>query len=130
MAGGNDSLSRFKERVQRPKAVIDISGIVELQGVRKIPDGVAIGSLTTLTEIECNPVIHAKYRMLADAGGGSRARKSAIPARLAISPRTRVAGIPGTVCPPAGPAETPALPTRRKGPTLSTRCRRRPLRGR
>jgi xanthine dehydrogenase YagS FAD-binding subunit len=30
MAGGNDSLSWFKERVQRPKAVIDISDIVEL----------------------------------------------------------------------------------------------------
>ena len=32
LAGGNDSLSWFKERIKRPKAVIDISGIAELQG--------------------------------------------------------------------------------------------------
>jgi xanthine dehydrogenase YagS FAD-binding subunit len=67
MAGGNDSLSWFKERVKRPKAVIDISGIVELKGIRETPDGIEIGALTTLTEIERNPVIRAKYRVLADA---------------------------------------------------------------
>lgn len=67
MAGGNDSLSWFKERVKRPKAVIDISGIVALKGVRETPDGVEIGALTTLTEIERHPVIRAKYRVLADA---------------------------------------------------------------
>jgi xanthine dehydrogenase YagS FAD-binding subunit len=67
MAGGNDSLSWFKERIKRPKAVIDISGIVALKGVRETPDGVEIGALTTLTEIERNPVIRGKYRVLADA---------------------------------------------------------------
>ena len=67
MAGGYDSLSWFKERVKRPKAVIDISGIAALKGVRETPDGVEIGALTTLTEIERNPVIRAKYRVLADA---------------------------------------------------------------
>jgi xanthine dehydrogenase YagS FAD-binding subunit len=67
MAGGNDSLSWFKERVKRPKAVIDISRIVTLKGVRETPDGIEIGALTTLTEIERNPVIRAKYRVLADA---------------------------------------------------------------
>ena len=67
MAGGNDSLSWFKERVKRPKAVIDISGIVALKGVRETPDGVEIGALTTLTEIERSPLIRAKYRVLADA---------------------------------------------------------------
>jgi xanthine dehydrogenase YagS FAD-binding subunit len=67
MAGGNDSLSWFKERVKRPKAVIDISGIVVLKGVRETPDGIEIGALTTLTEIDGNPVIRAKYRVLADA---------------------------------------------------------------
>jgi xanthine dehydrogenase YagS FAD-binding subunit len=67
MAGGNDSLSWFKERVKRPKAVIDISGIVALKGVRETPDGIEIGALTTLTEIDGNPVIRAKYRVLADA---------------------------------------------------------------
>jgi xanthine dehydrogenase YagS FAD-binding subunit len=67
MAGGYDSLSWFKERIKRPKAVIDISGIAELKGIRETSDGVEIGALTTLTEIERNPIIKAKYRVLADA---------------------------------------------------------------
>jgi xanthine dehydrogenase YagS FAD-binding subunit len=67
LAGGNDSLSWFKERIKRPKAVIDISGIAELKGIRETPDGIEIGALTTLTEIERHPVIRAKYRVLADA---------------------------------------------------------------
>jgi len=83
MAGGNDSLSWFKERVKRPKAVIDISGIAALNGIRETPDGVEIGSLTTLTEIERNPVIRAKYRVLADA------------ARRVASPQIRNTGTIG-----------------------------------
>src|SRR6202163_4677320 len=67
MAGGNDSLSWFKERAKRPKAVIDITGIAELRGIRETPDGIEIGALTTLTEIERNPMIRANYRVLSDA---------------------------------------------------------------
>ena len=37
LAGGNDSLSWFKERAKRPKAVIDITGIAELKGIRETP---------------------------------------------------------------------------------------------
>ena len=69
MAGGYDSLSWFKERAKKPKAVIDLSGIAEMKGIRETADGVEIGALTTLTEIERNPVIRAKYRLLADAAG-------------------------------------------------------------
>jgi xanthine dehydrogenase YagS FAD-binding subunit len=67
MAGGYDSLSWCKERIKRPKAVIDLSGIAELKGVRETPDGIEIGALTTLTEIERNPIVRGKYRLLADA---------------------------------------------------------------
>jgi xanthine dehydrogenase YagS FAD-binding subunit len=83
MAGGNDSLSWFKERIKRPKAVIDISGIAALKGVRETPDGVEIGALTTLTEIEHSPVIRSKYRVLADA------------ARRVASPQIRNTGTIG-----------------------------------
>ncbi len=69
MAGGYDSLSWFKERAKKPKAVIDLSGIAEMKGVRETPDGIEIGALTTLTEIERHPVIKAKFRLLADAAG-------------------------------------------------------------
>lgn len=69
MAGGYDSLSWFKERAKKPKAVIDLSAIAELKGVRETADGVEIGALTTLTELERHPVIKAKFRLLADAAG-------------------------------------------------------------
>src|SRR5215510_3867754 len=67
MAGGTDSLSWFKERVKRPKAVIDISGIAALKGVRETPDGIEIGSLPTVPEVQQHPLVRAKYRVLADA---------------------------------------------------------------
>jgi xanthine dehydrogenase YagS FAD-binding subunit len=67
MAGGYDSLSWFKDRIKRPKAVIDLNGIAEMKGFRETADGLEIGGLTTLTELERNPVVKAKYRVLADA---------------------------------------------------------------
>jgi xanthine dehydrogenase YagS FAD-binding subunit len=67
MAGGNDSLAWFKDRAKRPQAVIDITGIAELNGVRETADGVEIGALTTLSEIERHPLIGEKFRILADA---------------------------------------------------------------
>jgi xanthine dehydrogenase YagS FAD-binding subunit len=69
MAGGYDSLVWFKERIKRPKAVVDLNGIQELHGIKETPDGVEIGALTTLTEVERHPVIKAKYRLLAEAVG-------------------------------------------------------------
>jgi len=67
MAGGYDSLVWFKERIKRPKAVVDLSGIQELRGIKETADGVEIGALTSLTEVERNPIIKAKYRLLSDA---------------------------------------------------------------
>src|SRR6185437_15304908 len=67
MAGGYDSMDWFKDRAVRPKAVIDLTGIEEMKGIKETADGVEIGALTTLTEIENNPVIKAKYRLLSNA---------------------------------------------------------------
>ncbi|MDP7600757.1 MAG: FAD binding domain-containing protein, partial [Rhodospirillales bacterium] len=47
MAGGNDSLSWFKDRVKQPKTVVDISGIGELKGIREGANGIEIGALTS-----------------------------------------------------------------------------------
>ena len=74
LAGGYDSLSWFKERNKSPKAVVDLGGIAALKGVRETADGVEIGALTTLTDLSNNPIVKAKYRLLADA-----ARKVASP---------------------------------------------------
>ncbi len=69
MAGGHDSLSWFKDRVKRPKVVIEITGIEALKGIRETAGGIEIGALTTLTEIERHPLIRERYGVLAAAAG-------------------------------------------------------------
>jgi len=69
MAGGNDSLDWFKDRNKRPAAVIEIAGIKTLSGIRETPDGIEIGALTTLAEIERSGLIQEKYALLAKAAG-------------------------------------------------------------
>ena len=67
MAGGNDSLTWFKDRGKQPKTVIDITGISELKGIRENANGIEIGSLTSLTEIVNNKTIKAKFSLLSDS---------------------------------------------------------------
>src|SRR5690606_38476403 len=66
LAGGYDSLDWFKDRVKRPRYVVDLTGIEGLRGIRETSDGgVEIGALTTLTEIERSDVIGSRYGVLA-----------------------------------------------------------------
>jgi xanthine dehydrogenase YagS FAD-binding subunit len=67
MAGGLDSFDWLKDRIKRPKVVVDLSGIEEMRGIRPAGDGVEIGALTTLTEIVKHPAIREKYGLLAEA---------------------------------------------------------------
>lgn len=67
LAGGLDSFDWFKDRIKRPKMVIDVSGVEELKGVRTTSDGIEIGAMTTLTEVGQHPVIKEKYGLLAEA---------------------------------------------------------------
>src|ERR1700739_1383865 len=67
LAGGLDSMHWLKDRIRKPKVVVDLSGIDELRGIRETSDGVHIGAMTTLTEVAQNPVIRQKYGVLAQA---------------------------------------------------------------
>lgn len=68
LAGGNDSFDWFKDRVKRPRYVVELGGIETLRGIRETSDGgVEIGALTTLTEIERSEVIRSRYAVLAEA---------------------------------------------------------------
>jgi xanthine dehydrogenase YagS FAD-binding subunit len=67
MAGGNDSLDWFKDRIKRPKAVMDLGGLAELKGIRETADGIEIGALTTLSEVANSPLIRDKFAVLAKA---------------------------------------------------------------
>ena len=72
MAGGLDSFDWLKDRIKRPKAVVDLSGIAELKGVRSLSDGIEIGAMTTLSELVKHPVIREKYSLLAEARRAGR----------------------------------------------------------
>ncbi len=66
LAGGLDSFDWFKDRIKKPRIVVDLSGIEELRGIRPTKDGIEIGAMTTLTEIAEHPVIREKYGLLAE----------------------------------------------------------------
>jgi xanthine dehydrogenase YagS FAD-binding subunit len=65
MAGGNDSLSWFKDRIKRPKVVVELTAITEMKGVKETADGIEIGPLTTISEVENNPIINKSYKLIA-----------------------------------------------------------------
>ncbi|MFZ0685396.1 MAG: xanthine dehydrogenase family protein subunit M [Terriglobales bacterium] len=71
LAGGLDSFDWLKDRIRKPKVVIDLSGINELRGIRamghNVSDGIEIGAMTTLTEVVNHPLIQQWYGLLAQA---------------------------------------------------------------
>jgi xanthine dehydrogenase YagS FAD-binding subunit len=83
LAGGLDSFDWLKDRIKKPKVVVDLSGIAELRGVRTAAEGIEIGAMTTLTEIVQHPVIKEKYGLLAES------------AELVASPQIRNQGTIG-----------------------------------
>ncbi len=83
LAGGMDSFDWLKDRIKKPKVVVDLSGIAALKGVRTTADGIEIGAMTTLTEVVQHPVIREKFKLLADS------------AELVASPQIRNQGTIG-----------------------------------
>lgn len=83
LAGGMDSFDWLKDRIKKPKVVVDLSGLAELKGVRTTADGIEIGAMTTLTEVIEHPVIREKYKLLAES------------AELVASPQIRNQGTLG-----------------------------------
>jgi xanthine dehydrogenase YagS FAD-binding subunit len=83
MAGGMDTFDWLKDRIRKPKVVVDLSGIEQLKGIRTTSDGIEIGATTTLTEVVNHPLIREKYSLLAEA------------AELVASPQIRNQGTIG-----------------------------------
>ena len=67
MAGGLDSFDWLKDRIKRPKVVVDLSAVKDLRGVRPSGDGLEIGATTTLTEVVRHPIVKEKYGILMEA---------------------------------------------------------------
>ena len=83
LAGGLDSLDWLKDRIKRPKVVVDLGQTPELRGVRDLDGGIEIGAMTPLTEVVRHPVVKEKFGLLTQA------------AELVASPQIRNQGTLG-----------------------------------
>jgi xanthine dehydrogenase YagS FAD-binding subunit len=83
LAGGLDSMDWLKDRLRRPKVVVDLSQIKELHGIKEANGGLEIGAMTPLTEVVKHPVVREKFSLLMEA------------AELVASPQIRNQGTLG-----------------------------------
>src|SRR5262249_38571088 len=83
LAGGLDSMDGLKDRIKRPKVVIDLSQVKELRGIREVGGGLEIGAMTPLTDVVHHPLVRDKFGLLAEA------------AELVASPQIRNQGTIG-----------------------------------
>ena len=66
-AGGTDLVPEIKTELARHKRVVNLKTIAELRGISETHDGVSIGALVTLTEIEESRLLRERYRALTEA---------------------------------------------------------------
>jgi len=64
MAGGLDTFDWLKDRIKRPKVVVDLSQVKELSGIRPWNGGLEIGAMTTLTDVVRHPEVRQKFSIL------------------------------------------------------------------
>src|SRR5881628_2690495 len=83
LAGGLDSMDWLKDRLRRPRYVIDLTQIKELVGIKDTGGGLEIGAMTPLTQVVHHPVVRDKFGLLAEA------------AELVASPQIRNQGTIG-----------------------------------
>jgi xanthine dehydrogenase YagS FAD-binding subunit len=83
LAGGLDSMDWLKDRIKRPKVVVDLSQVAELKGIREVNGGLEIGAMTPLTEVVHHPLVKEKFGLLMHA------------AELVASPQIRNQGTIG-----------------------------------
>ena len=83
LAGGLDSMDWLKDRLKKPKVVVDLSQVKELHGIKEAGGGLEIGAMTTLIEVVKHPIVREKYSILMEA------------AELVASPQIRNQGTIG-----------------------------------
>ena len=67
MAGGNDTFDWLKDRIKKPKVVVDLTNVNELRGIKDAGGGLEIGALTTLTTIANDAMVKERFPLLAEA---------------------------------------------------------------
>ncbi|MBX6375766.1 MAG: xanthine dehydrogenase family protein subunit M [Acetobacteraceae bacterium] len=69
VAGGHTLLPALKHRLARPTALVDLSGIAELRGIRREGDKVVIGALARHAEVAGSDVVKGAIPALARLAG-------------------------------------------------------------
>jgi CO/xanthine dehydrogenase FAD-binding subunit len=80
IANGSDLINRIQRREVTPKVVVDLSGISELNYVKREGKTIRIGALTTIADLEHSPVIdtrHSVFHEVAAKFGGPAIRNVA-----------------------------------------------------
>jgi xanthine dehydrogenase YagS FAD-binding subunit len=68
LAGGTDLVTLMKADIVAPARLVNIKRLTELAAIRdEGADGLTVGALTTLVEIETSPIIRERYPVLAEA---------------------------------------------------------------
>ncbi len=67
MAGGMDTFDWLKDRIRKPKVVVDLGMVDELRGIKDAAGGLEIGAMTTLTTVANNPLVKERFPILAQA---------------------------------------------------------------
>ena len=67
MAGGMDTFDWLKDRIKKPKIVVDLGMVNELRGIKDAAGGVEIGAMTTLSTIANDPMVKERFPLLAQA---------------------------------------------------------------
>lgn len=67
LAGGTDLLNLMKEGLASPETVVNIKGIEDLGGIQVGDDGVRIGAIVTLADVEAHAAIAKHLPALAEA---------------------------------------------------------------
>ena len=67
LAGGTDLVGELKDYIATPDRVVNLKSISELNYIRQEDDGLKIGPLTTLTDVESSDLIDRQYSVLQQA---------------------------------------------------------------
>ncbi len=67
IAGGTDTIGLMKLGVKKPGALVDLKTVPGLSGITETPQGLRIGALTSIRDLERSPVVRSAYPALAAA---------------------------------------------------------------
>ena len=85
ISGGQTLLPALKHRLDHPSALVDLSGIAELRGIRREGDKIVIGAMARHQEIENDLAVKAAIPALAWMAGVRRAIRVAANSVVALA---------------------------------------------